>query len=352
MASLYRRKRSPYWWIEYIDAVGERRQESTKLCHDSPAQSRRAIQLRNDLTTREISARTFSRDGAETWSAWVPRFFEQRYSASPLTLVRAREAWHNLSAFLNEKGISVPRQLDRQHVRDFIEWRRQAHPECGTHEGAKNTALLEIKFLGLIVDEAIASGFCSTNPCHRLGVGRDEPKRKSAITEAEHRLILRELKTEPEWMRTSYKIAWEQGCRFSETIIPLSDVDLGRNVLRLRTKGNKNSAAEVPLSPRLRPLFRRFVRQSRKITFEKPIMPGKAWWKFFQRIGLPHLSFHCTRVTFITRCYEAGLSEPDVMRICLHASTTVHRIYPRLPAASKHLQGLMSCVAGLTNQKT
>ena len=343
MASLYKRRDSKYWWIEYVDAAGERRQESTKLRHALPGESRKAVQLRNELSARGASRTGDYRSGSEAWAAWVPRFISQRYSRSPLTLCRARQAWHNLAAFLTEHAISVPRQLTRQQVRDFIDWRAQPHPECGTHKAAKNTALLEIKFLALIVDEAIASGFCDANPCHRLGIGRDEAHPKPEITSHEHRLITRALKKEPEWMRVSYKIAWEQGCRFSETRLSLGqinggDVDLARNVLRLRTKGKKERAAEVPLSPRLRPLFRWLLKQGRNATFEKTVIPrggaGKAWSNFFRKIGLPHLSFHCTRVSFITRCYRAGLPEPTVMRLVLHASTTVHRIYPRLDSSS------------------
>jgi integrase len=309
MASLYKRARSPYWWIEFVGPDGKREQKSTKLRYQVAAQSRQARQLRDDLTVREVAAKAGPGTGPEMWAAWVPRFIAQRYGATATaTRTRATQAWRNLSAYLDAVGVTVPRQLTRQQVRDFIEWRKEARTEAGTRVAVKNTALLEIKFLGLIIDEAVASGFAEANPCNRIGIGRDQPKRKPRITEAEHRLIAKALKMEPEWMRVSYKIAWEQGCRFSETLIALSDVDLARNVLGLRTKGKKERIAEVPLSPNLRHLFRRLAKRGREYTFQHSDLPkggaAKAWWKFFKRIGLPHLSFHSTRVTFITRCYE------------------------------------------------
>ena len=270
MASLYKRDRSAFWWIEYIDAAGARRQESTKLRHVLPGESRRATQLRNDLTARELAARSTTGSGlAEVWAAWVPRFIAQRYTGNEATRMRAFQAWHNLAAFLDEKDLTVPRQLQRQHIREFIEWRQIGHAERHAHKGAKNTALLEIKFLALILDEAIASGFCNFNPCHRLGIGRDKPKLKPAITMLEHLAIVKALEREPEWMQIWSQIAWEQGCRFSETMINLCDVDLSRDVLRLRTKGNKERPAEVPLSPRLRPLFARMIQDKRESTVEK-----------------------------------------------------------------------------------
>jgi integrase len=337
VASLYSRKGSRFWWIEYIDAAGERRQESTKLRRDIPAQSRKAAQFRNELTVRERSdAQQTGRD--ELWASWVPRFIRQRYSDNPLTLSRYTTAWRNIEAFLRAHEIAVPRQLTRQQVRDFIEWREVARSEFGVHKAAKNTALLEIKFLGLVMHEAVESGFATSNPCSRLGIKRNKPEPKHKITIEEHRKITRALKRKPEWMRVSYKIAWEQGCRFSETCLPLTDIDLSRNVIGFRTKGEKDSIAEFPLSPRLRPMIRRLVRERKERTFEMPKMPGKAWWFFFRQIGLGHLCFHSTRVTFVTRCYERGLPREHVMRLVGHVSTLVHEIYPRLPASGQLLQ--------------
>lgn len=350
MACLYERDRSPYLWIKYIDESGTRRQESTKFRADVSLQVKQARQLRDDLTAREVARKGEAGDGPEIWAAWVPRFLRQRYGGSDITRTRAEQVWNNVSAYFSVRGIAVPRQLDRNHVREFIDWRQEAHTECGTYKAAKNTALTEVKFMALIMDEAIACGFAPANPCRKMGIRRDEPKTKPRITESEHRLITRSLKDEPEWMRIAYKIAWEQGCRLTETMIDLRNVNLAENVLGLRTKGKKKRVAEVPLSPRLRPLFRRLIKQGRKYTFEKSDISSsgasKVWWKFFRRIGLAHLSFHCTRVSFITRCYEAGIPEQDVMRLCLHASATVHRIYPRLPPAGHHLQDAMKRMSG------
>lgn len=346
MASLYSRPRTPFWWIQYVDANGERRRESTRYRRDQPAQTREARELRREMTTRE-KTRSAQRLTGETWGAWVPRFIAQRWGESTLTRLRYQGGWRNLEAFLRAREIATPRELTRQQVRDYIGWRAAGDEKLGVHAGAKNTALLEIKLLGMIMAEATESGFAKTNPCLKLGIGREQAKIKPKITAVEHAAITRALKVEPEWMGIAYKIAWEQGCRFSETCLELRDVDLARNVIGFRTKGKKKAIAEVPLSPRLRPLFRRLIqaRPKRERSFEMPKAAGKRWSVFFRKLGLAHLCFHCTRVTFITRCHEAGLPEPDVMRLVLHSSTTVHRIYPRLPAASDHLQQAMKRIS-------
>lgn len=358
MASLYKRERSAFWWIEYVDGAGKRRQESTKLRRDVAAQTRKARELCRELTQREREASDTGFQAAALWENWVPRFIAQRYGSEPdgrivpgSTRERYETAWRNISAFLEDQAIAVPRQLTRQQVRDYIAWRGTARAEVGVHKAAKNTALLEIKFLGTVLEEAVQSGYCSTNPCRRLGIKRDQAKPKPKIEIDEHRLITRALKREAEWMRVSYKIAWEQGCRFSETCFPLSDVDLARNVIGFRTKGEKKTIAEFPLSPRLRPLIRRLMRSEpdwrsgKKRTFEMPPWPAKAWFYFFRKIGLPHLCFHSTRVSFVTRCYEAGIPREHVMRMAGHVSTLAHEIYPRVKAQDHLLQEMRKLVS-------
>lgn len=344
MASLYQRDRSAYWWMEYKDARGQRRQRSTKLRLELPNDTRQARALCSEMTRREAARAAQPARTREAWQVWVMRFLEQRYGASA-TGGRAITAWRNLEAFLLAHRVTVPRQLTRQQVRDFVEWRQRAHDELGVRKAAKNTALLEVKFLAAIMHEAVESGFAETNPCLKLGIRREKAKRKEKITAAEHRAITDALKSEPEWMRVSYKIAWEQGCRFSETCLPLSQVDLAANTLGLRTKGSKESVAEIPLSPQLRPLFRAMLRRGQEMTFEMPAQPSQCWHRFFNRIGLGHLCFHSTRVSFISRCYEAGIPREVVMRLVLHASETVHQIYPRLSADGNLLQTAMAKLA-------
>src|SRR5437870_3625475 len=108
----------------------------------------------------------------------------------------------------------------------------------------------------IVMFEAVQSGFATANPCSRLSIRPDTPASKPRITESENQKILQALESEPEWMGISYAIAWEQGCRFSETCLELaSQVDIARGIIRFRTKGNKATLAEFPLSPRLVPLF-------------------------------------------------------------------------------------------------
>jgi len=110
-----------------------------------------------------------------------------------------------------------------------------------------------------------------SNPCLKLGIPFEQSKKKPAITLAEHRKIVYELRQlrarDPGkgWMLTAYRIGYWQGFRLSETCFPLAAVDLARNVIGIKTKGKKGAnvaLAEFPLSPKLRPLLLRLKSQA------------------------------------------------------------------------------------------
>lgn len=80
---------------------------------------------------------------------------------------------------------------------------------------------------------------------------------------------------------------------------------------------------------RLGVLWELVAEDEARLTTPLPPMPLKHWWRFFRRIGLPHLSFHSTRVTVARRLCQAGIHKRVVMKSLGHASATVHRIYRR-----------------------
>src|SRR6266480_668969 len=110
MASLYRRRRSPFWWIKYKDEAGRIRQESTGFRHGIPSETRKAQFEKNQRSIRELDVNKLS--AIEFWQNWVPEFLESRYAKSPLTYKRYENAWTNLAVYMEQIGVSRPRQLD------------------------------------------------------------------------------------------------------------------------------------------------------------------------------------------------------------------------------------------------
>jgi integrase len=276
--------------------------------------------------------------GEETrWEAWVPKVLEFRYSKSPNTHLRYSIAWKTLQVYLRRRRLQTPADVRYGHCVDYIDWRTTTR-EKGIYRAGKNSALTELKVLGLLLQEAVRRGFIVANPARGLNISRDPVRQKSEITVQEEARIREELAAYPEWMRVSFEIAMATGCRMRETPIDFNDIDLDRRIVSFVQKGGRRHATALP--PHIVPMLRDLKVKGLQRTCELPPFPAKHWWSFFRRIGLPHLSFHSTRVSVVTRLARAGVSERIAMRFVGHASTTVHRIYTRLTVSD-----LDPCVA-------
>jgi integrase len=130
-------------------------------------------------------------------------------------------------------------------------------------------------------------------------------------------------------MRISFEIAMHQGCRIKETSLPLEDVNLNTNEITFTIKrGARHTTA---LHPALKPMFEKLRANGQKRTFDWHGNMSRDWARFFRRIGLKGYSFHCTRVTVVTRLARSGkVSEQQAMRFIGHANEPIHRIYQRL----------------------
>ena len=61
---------------------------------------------------------------------------------------------------------------------------------------------------------------------------------------------------------------------------------------------------------------------------------------FFNRVmkeatGIPKMTSHCNRVTFVTGCHRSGLSERQSKLLVNHSSSLVHDIYSKLNLEDK-----------------
>ena len=341
MASLYQRKvvgeTSPYWWIKYRDpATFKIKQETTKYRIGVGRDTRLARQLEAEYTCRERTLpRTSKKEG---WDMWVTAFLKLRYHSSEQSKLRYLTAWRNVRMFLNESRITVPRQLKREHCTEYFIWRGESKISEGKYRAGHNTALLEIKLLGIIMDEAVTRRYAPFNPCHRLGIKRAKAKAKPEFNREILTAIEAAWDKEPEPRRTflknSFLIARYQGCRIAETQLnPMADVALysdgNSGQITLHTKGGKIHT--VNLHPKLVPLFRELQASGATTSYPQPKSPSKDWFNFLTRhhikSALPGACFHSLRVTAATQLARKGVSEKKAMSYIGHASTTIHRTY-------------------------
>jgi integrase len=135
-------------------------------------------------------------------------------------------------------------------------------------------------------------------------------------------------------MRRSFNLALRTGLRFAETRIGRSQVDWTNRLLHIeKPKGGRKRAFSIPIYESVEPMLREWWQNGAAEFWTTPAgtMTALTWTKFFRDLGLPHLCFHCTRVTFISRGARAGISEGMMMKLVNHASEEVHRVYQRLP---------------------
>ena len=194
----------------------------------------------------------------------------------------------------------------------------------------RNTAILELKTLAMLMGEAVRLGHADANPLVSIKLRRDKAVKKPELTDKEIVEIREALKSEPVWMKRAFEIALHAGCRLRETQIPRGCIDFEEDKITFPCpKGGEDRAFSVPMPSALRPLLEEFRRGKEKFTVDFPFQPSRRWQQFFIKIKKPHLCFHCLRVTYVNRLRRAGVPREAAMRLVNHASELVHGVYQR-----------------------
>jgi integrase len=326
MAYLYRKSRSPYWYVQYVDSDRIKHDKSTGLRTDDPNDTAKAKVLRAELEASEH--RKISSVNCTTWDKWVPQYLE-RHCQSPLTLRRYSGNWQWLALWLQLNRLHSPRVITYRNALGYLDWRTTFKKKTGKTAG-RNTAIMELKLLAMILGEAVRLGFADANPLVSLKLKRDRAKKKPELTDGEIVAIQEGLQQEPEWMRVSFQTALQTGCRLRETRIPLSCIDFQESKITFPSpKGGEERAFSIPMPTPLMPMLQRMKNEGRSHTCEFPFQPSRRWQQFFIKLKLMHLTFHCLRVTYINRLRRAGVPREAAMRLVNHASALVHEIYQR-----------------------
>ena len=327
MASLYRKKNSPYWFIQFIDADGKRRNKSTELRTDLPGETTQARTLRAQMEAKELGRSGRGPEGGG-WETWVPQFLD-RHCEDPKTLERYSIIWKWLALWLQVRKFHSPRDITYRNALEYIDWRTRFKKKTGKTVG-RNTAILELKTFAMIVGEAVRLGHAEGNPLATLKIRKDKAAKKPELTDEEIVKIKGALVDEPEWMQTAFEIGLHTGCRLRETRIPVSCLDFTENKITFPTpKGGEDRAFSVPMPTAVRPLLEKIARSRQKFTVEFPFQPSRRWQQFFIKMGMTHLCFHCLRVTFVNRLRRAQVPREVAMRLVNHASELIHQIYQR-----------------------
>lgn len=345
--SVYEREGRPHYYASFVPANEYRRvSRATHFKVADPAGKSRAYEW---ACEQAKLSRVHDAKDEERWHVWVVHFLNQRYRKKPLTLKRYMTSWRYWQVYLDKQKVLGPRAVTFQTVRDYIDWR--TGPEQQKRSGkfvTHNTAMTDVEAFRIIMGEAVRRGWRVDNPCRELGIARDDAKEKREITDEEMERIIKALdelvakKPHKDWMRISWEIARWQGCRLSETQFDITrHVNFRENTIKFNGKGGKT--IHTSLHPQLKPYLEAMVKSGRTFTCKFPRMgvgaagaASKFFRQFFDVLGLPDISFHCTRVTVITKLIRADVPLAQVMAFIGHADEEVNRIYRKLKPRDLH----------------
>jgi len=355
LISSYARKRSPFIWIQFLRPGQDHKEYfKTNIRKEAPDRDRRVALEINRIEREILSINTGAQLEDKGWS-WVGPWLRRKYMANPSTLHTYERQWTAIVPFLDEYDIHQPGSLNREDCFGYCDWRTAQVKEKSRKNVSINTALAELKLLGMIIDEAIKRGLTTGNPARKMGIKRVESGIKPEFTDDNIAQIREALKTRPEWMRTSFALALATGLRFQDTRIARHAVNLtARTILIEKPKGGRGKEFSIPIYGSIRPMITKFMEGKRQFIWDPhDNTPASIHWlKFWREIGIPGLCFHCTRVTFITRGMREGTPESLMMKMVNHASKLISRIYQRwnVEDVRRAAEGLSLTSAAATKQ--
>ena len=195
------------------------------------------------------------------------------------------------SNIFKEKDINQPSKLRREHVTNYLEWRKR-------HGGQRNTAVHEIKFLAQILDEAINRGYIDKNPARKLGIKKDSPAEKNPwsndeIARVEQALVERDRFG---WMHATFLMGLNQAVRLRQSKIPLSRIDFKRRIIDYPNENVKGAKGySQPISPDFFPILQELVAHRKAIgkstLCDMPSFGASIEWRrFLDELGLKTFS--------------------------------------------------------------
>jgi integrase len=323
MASLKPAPNTPNWVLSYRDLVtGEWKTRTLQLRRDSKTDTRKAEAIARKATADERRSKPLM---AGQFAQWVDDYINFRY-ANENTRKRSEYCWAPLWRYLKEHKITHPQRVRYEHIQKYLTYRKE--------EGrAHNTARQELKFLSLLMDEAVKREYAFNNPLARVKIAREPSKVKPDLSESELRKIKAAFAKRPQWMQTVLAICAHTGCRISESSLHSSDVDFKRNLIHFRDSKKDHlhprKHFSIPLPKGLKPVLKKLFKQQDQtvppISREQNRLFNKAMSDVVEGA-----TSHCLRVAFITRCQREGLPESASMKLVNHSDQLVHKIYSRL----------------------
>jgi integrase len=298
---LYRRKDSPYWWIDAVLPDGRRVCQSTRLKVLEDAEE---YLIRLKAEAYEAARTGYAID--KRWQEAVVRYLED--SASKRSLRDDRDHLRKLDPYLRDKRLS---DINMDTLRAFIRHRLDTD---GVAHATVNRALEIVRrILFLARDD-----WGWAQRIHKIRM-LPEPKRRVRFLRPEEAERLDEAL--PEHLRPVVGFALATGCRMGEILhLEWNRVDFSRRVAWLEAGSTKNGEARgIPLNRdatlALRSVQGEHLRWCFTYKGKRMEAIGSAWKRSLRRAGIRDFRFHDLRHTWASWHVMNGTSLQELMEL-------------------------------------
>jgi integrase len=298
---LYRRKDSPYWWINTVLPNGQRVQKSTRL-----VEQRDAEEFLTNLKADAYKALRYGTSANHKWQEAVVRYL--RENADKRTLNTDRIYLRQLDPYLSGKTLE---SINMDALWPFIFTRKE---DDGVTNATINRPLEVVRrILHMARDE-----WCWIQRFPRIRMLKEPKRRIRFLTRTEADRLLEEL---PAHLRPVMQLALATGCRRGEILqMEWRRVDFNRRVAWLDIGTTKNTEGRgLPLNRDAILALRSVQGQGRRwcFAYEGNTMKqiGSAWKRALARAGIEDFRFHDRRHTWASWHVMSGTSLQELMEL-------------------------------------
>lgn len=322
MATLYKRKDSPFWWMTWM-VGGRKLRDSTGIRHEgkrTPPET--AKQILRDLEDR-LSRQRFGLEMPIT-QICVKDFFRS-YSSTITgrdgTIAAKQVAIDKFVEWCGENGIRSVTDINRTAVCDYITAR--------TAKGIMlSTVKVQCAILAGALDEAKRRNHIrfEENP-FRVKIKTDSVEKEPFTREQVAAMLSM---SAPQWVHIAMRVCLSTGARIGSVLsLMWEDVDLEACAIHFRK--SKKGAYTVPMSDELVAYLRPLKRDVGAVFVEIAGMSGSYPANFFTRTVREQCGFdanwHRFRHTWVSAMQANGVPMRIAMTLADHTSESIHAGY-------------------------
>ena len=325
---VFRRLRSPFWWIRYSKNGKQQRESSSsekwKDAHDLLLARLREIEAMAAPQPRVVGAASSMQELYES--------LERDYLINQKKSIRnVRMAW---SCHLEPHfGALSADAVDAKAIELYIAKRQEA----GVANGTINRELAALKRMFKL---AVRAGRMKLGDQPYIPALKERNVRKGFLKDAEYDALARETAKAGLWLRAMFELGYTYGWRKSELLnLRVGQLDLGERTITLDPGTTKSDEGRlVTMTDNVFELLREcvrgkaheelvFTRERSKLADGRIADFRKAWARATEAAGCPGLLFHDLRRTGVRNLVRAGVPEKLAMTISGHKTRAVFERY-------------------------